>query len=167
MDIYSKRKMSQVNYDNCPCKKKCKPVVALANILPVDVCNLIGGYIRVTCFNCWYLMDEEEERFNNRKMYYQALKSYCKNNENEVCIILRKCLDIEDFKKIKRYGFSVPNLNSWWSYRSRSYYMRNILSDLIEIYTDQLIKGYEHYCCEYSMSCYSGCIDGEIKYGTN
>ena len=100
-------------------------------------------------------------------MYYQALKSYCKNNENEVCIILRKCLDIEDLINFKRYGFSFPNLNSWRSYRNRSCYMRNILSDLIEIYTDQLIKGYEHYCCECSMSCYSGCIDGEIKYGTN
>ena len=139
-------------------KIKCKSVVALANILPVNVCNLIGGYIRVTCFDCWYLMDEEEhfmrdkdipekglkkaelqlqviklmqnnvitllaenrysikirhyrkhidrvfdiqevkERFKTRKMYHQALKSYCKNNENEVCIILRKCLDIEGLK---------------------------------------------------------------------
>ena len=38
--------MTLFNYDNCPCKnKKCKSVVALANILPVNVCNLIGGYI--------------------------------------------------------------------------------------------------------------------------
>ena len=161
--------MTLFNYDNCPCKnKKCKSVVALANSLPVDVCNLIGGYIRVTCFDCWYLMDEEEhfmrnkdipeeglekaelqlqviklmqnnvftllaenqysikirhyrkhidrvfdiqevkERFKNRKMYYQALKSYCKNNENEICISLRKCLNIEDLKNIKRCGFSFP-----------------------------------------------------------
>ena len=160
--------MSLFNYDSCPCKnkKKCKSVVALANILPVDVCNLIGGYITVTWFDCWYLMDEEEhfmrnkdipeeglekaelqlqviklmqnnvftllaenqysikirhyrkhidrvfdiqevkERFKNRKMYYQALKSYCKNNENEICIILRKCLNIEDFKKLNVVGLA-------------------------------------------------------------
>ena len=112
-------------------------------------------------------IQEVKERFKNRKMYYQALKSYCKNNENEVCIILRKCLDIEDLKKMKRCGFSFPKLNSWWSYRNNSYYMRYILSKLIEIYTDQLINGYEHYCCEYSITCCSGCIAGEIEYGSN
>ena len=218
--------MTLFNYDNCPCKnKKCKSVVALANILPVNVCNLIGGYIKPTCFDCWYLRDEEEhfmsdknipeeglekaelqlniiqqiqnnditqltgchfslkhyrknidrvfdiqevkERFKNRKMYYQALKSYCKNNEYEVCVVLKHCLKVEELKYWKQNGFCFPNLNSWWSYRNNNYYMRNILSDLIEIYTDQLIKGYEHYFCEYSMSCYSGCIAGEIEYGSN
>ena len=218
--------MTLSNYDNCPCKnKKCKSVVALANILPVNVCNLIGGYIKPTCFDCWYLRDEEEhfmsdknipeeglekaelqlniiqqiqnnditqltgchfslkhyrknidrvfdiqevkERFKNRKMYYQALKSYCKNNEYEVCVVLKHCLKVEELKYWKQNGFCFPNLNSWWSYRNNNYYMRNILSDLIEIYTDQLIKGYEHYFCEYSMSCYSGCIAGEIEYGSN
>ena len=29
---------------------------------------------------------------------------------------------------------------------------------------DRLIKGYEHHCCEYGMSCYSGYISDEIKY---
>ena len=218
--------MTLFNYDNCLCKnKKCKSVVALANILPVNVCNLIGGYIKPTCFDCWYLRDEEEhfmsdknipeeglekaelqlniiqqiqnnditqltgchfslkhyrknidrvfdiqevkERFKNRKMYYQALKSYCKNNEYEVCVVLKHCLKVEELKYWKQNGFCFPNLNSWWSYRNNNYYMRNILSDLIEIYTDQLIKGYEHYFCEYSMSCYSGCIAGEIEYGSN
>ena len=47
-----------------------------------------------------------------------------------------------------------------------NYYMRHILSESIEIYTGQPIEGYEHYCCEYGMSCYSGCIAGEIEYGT-
>ena len=218
--------MTLFNYDNCPCKnKKCKSVVALANILPVNVCNLIGGYIKPTCFDCRYLREEEEhfmsdknipeeglekaelqlniiqqiqnnditqltgchfslkhyrknidrvfdiqevkERFKNRKMYYQALKSYCKNNEYEVCVVLKHCLKVEELKYWKQNGFCFPNLNSWWSYRNNNYYMRNILSDLIEIYTDQLIKGYEHYFCEYSMSCYSGCIAGEIEYGSN
>ena len=220
--------MTLFNYDNCPCKNnKCKSVVALANILPVDVCNLIGGYIKPTCFDCWYLRDEEEhfmrnkdipeeglekaelqlqviklmqnnvftllaenqysikirhyrkhidrvfdiqevkERFKNRKMYYQALKSYCKNNEYEICIILKKCIDIEALKQFKRCRFSFPNLNSSWSYRNNNYYLRHVLSELIEIYIDQLIKGYEHYCCEYSMSCYSGCIAGEIEFGSN
>ena len=205
--------------------KKFKSVVALANILPVNVCNLIGGYIKPTCFDCWYLRDEEEhfmrnkdipeeglekaelqlqviklmqnnvftllvenqysikirhyrkhidrvfdiqevkERFKTRKMYYQGLKSYCKNNQKEVAVLLKNCLKIEELKFIKNSDLFFPNLNNWWSYRNNNYYMRNILSDLIEIYTDQLIKGYEHYCCEYSMSCYSGCVAGEIEYG--
>ena len=105
---------------------------------------------------------EVKERFKNRKMYYQALKSYCKNNENEVSIVLRKCLNIEDLNNLKRNGSNFPNLNSWWSNRSRAFYMRNILCDLIEIYTDLLIKGYEDYCCNYSMSSYSGCIAGVV-----
>ena len=218
--------MTLFNYDNCPCKnKKCKSVVALANILPVNVCNLIGGYIKPTCFYCWYLRDEEEhfmrnkdipeeglekaelqlkiieqmlnnditcltvipfvnkqyrkridrifnkqevkERFKTRKMYYQGLKSYCKNNQEEVIVLLKNCLKIEELKFIKNSDLFFPNLNNWWSYRNNNYYMRNILRDLIEIYTDQLIKGYEHYFCEYSMSCYSGCIAGEIEYGSN
>ena len=61
MNIYSKRKMTRFNYDNCPCKNaNCKSVVALANILPVDVCNLIRGYIKPTCFDCSDLLDAEE-----------------------------------------------------------------------------------------------------------
>ena len=218
--------MTLFNYDKCPCKnKKFKSVVGLANILPVDVCNLIGGCIKPTCFDCRYLREEEEhfmsdknipeeglekaelqlniiqqiqnnditqltgyhfslkhyrknidrvfdiqevkERFKNRKMYYQALKSYCKNNEYEVCVVLKHCLKVEELKYWKQNGFCFPNLNSWWSYRNNNYYLRHILSELIEIYTDQLIKGYEHYFCEYSMSCYSGCIAGEIEYGSN
>ena len=54
-------------------------------------------------------------------MYYQALKSHCKNNEYEVCIILKKCIDIEDLKIFKRCGFSFPNLNSCWSNRNNNY----------------------------------------------
>ena len=99
-------------------------------------------------------------------MYYQALKSYCKNNENEVSIVLRTCLNIEDLKHFKRYGLNFPSLNSGWSYRNHDFYLRNILCDLIETYKGLLIKGYEDYGCNYSMSCYSGCIAGEIEYGT-
>ena len=98
-----------------------------------------------------------KERFKNRKMFYQAMKSYCRNNSHEVSLILRKCIKIEHFSFMKNNEFNFPNLNSWWSYRNNYYYMRHILSDLIEIYTDQLIEGYEHYCCECSMNCYSGC----------
>ena len=46
--------------------KKCKSVVALASILPVNVCNLIGGYIKPTCFDCWYLRDEEEHFMSDK-----------------------------------------------------------------------------------------------------
>ena len=218
--------MTLFNYDNCPCKnKKCKSVVALANILPVNVCSLIGKYSKKMCFNCWYLRDEEEhfmrdrhipeeglekaelqlkiikqmlnndithlagtpndnkqyrksidrifdkqevkERFKNRKMYFQAMKSYCKNNNEEVTVLLKHCLNIEELKFIINSDLFFPNLNNWWSYRHHEFYMRNILSDLIEIYTDQLIKGCKHYCCEYGMSCYSGCIADEIKYVRN
>ena len=38
---------------------------------------------------------EVKERLKNRKMYYQALKSYCKNNSHEVSLTLRKCIKIE------------------------------------------------------------------------
>ena len=67
--------MTLFNYDNCPCKNnKCKSVVVLANILPVDVCNLIGGYIRVTCFDCRYLMEEEEHFMRNQDIPEEGLE---------------------------------------------------------------------------------------------
>ena len=218
--------MALFNYSNCHCKKiRCENVGAIANILPVNVCNIINDYSKMDCFKCrclklkemYFMKDKDlpeeglekaelqllffkqsfnnyitqmtgqhyddkqyrrnidnifdklgvKERFKNRKMYYQAMKSYCKNNSHEVRLILRKCIKIEQLSFMKNNDFNFPNLNSWWSYRNNNYYMRHILSNLIEIYTDQLTEGYEHYCCEYSMSCYSGCIVGEIEYGTN
>ena len=67
--------MTLFNYDNCPCKNnKCKSVVALANILPVDVCNPIGGYIKPTCFDCWYLRDEEEHFMRNKDIPEEGLE---------------------------------------------------------------------------------------------
>ena len=171
-------------------------MVALANILPVNVCNILDGYSKMDCFKCRCLKLKEmdfrkdgdlpeeglekaelqflffkqsfnnyitqmtgqhyddkqyrrkidnisdklgvKERFKNRKMYYQAMKSYCKNNSHEVSLILRKCTKIEQVSFMeKKNEFNFPNLNSWWSYRNNNYYMRHILSDLIEIYTDQ------------------------------
>ena len=196
-----REKVTLFNYDNCFCKNEnCKSVVALANILPVNVCNLIGGYIKPTCFDCSDLMEAEEhfvrdkqipeeglekaelqlqviklmqntditqlaengysikirhyrkhidrvfdihevkEWFRYTTMHYQALKSYCKNNQDEVTLLLKHCLKIEELKFIINSDLFFPNLNSWWSYINTSYYIRNILSDLIEIYTDQLIK---------------------------
>ena len=124
---------------------KCKTAVALANELPVNVCNIIGDYINLYCKTCcflkekehmfmdsrdlpeeglqktelhvllftWFninnmkkllhncchkdlktqidtLFDKEEvkERLKNRKMYYQAIKSYCKNNIDNVKTVL-------------------------------------------------------------------------------
>ena len=107
---------------------------------------------------------EVKERFKNRKMYFQAMESYSKNNNEEVTVRLKHCLKIEELKFIINSDLFFPNLNNWWSYRNHDFYMGNILSDLIEIYIDHLIKGYKHYCCEYGMSCYSGCICDEIKY---
>ena len=131
----------------------CKTVVALANKLPVNVCNLIGGYNKADCFKCQCLKEKEkslmkepsllddgiekaeaqllffrsmfnkditqlhlhhldnksyrksidklfdkqevQERFENRKIYYQAMKSYCKNNSLEVKSILEYCINIK------------------------------------------------------------------------
>ena len=95
---------------------------------------------------------EVKEGFKHMKMYNQSMKSYCKNDSHEVNLILRKCIKIEQLSFMKKMIFNFPNLNSWWPYRKNNYCVRHSLSDLIEIYTDQLIEGYEHYCCEYSMS---------------
>ena len=168
MSIYIyPEKMALFNYDNCPWKNvRCKSVVALANIFPVSVCNLIGDYSKPTCFDCLYLLDEEEhfmrdkdipeegleeaelqlksikqmqntaithltdnhydiktiqknidrifgkqevkERFKNRKMYSQAMKSYCKNNEREVRVVLKHCLKDEELKQWKQNGLYFP-----------------------------------------------------------
>lgn len=57
------------------------------------------------------------------------------------------------------------NLHDTFTYRGREYEFRNILSELIEFYTDILIEEYEEYCCEDGMCQYSGCIAGEIEFG--
>ena len=64
-------------------------------------------------------------------MYYQALKSYCKNNEYKVCVVLKHCLKVEELKHWKQNGFCFPNLNSWWSYKNNNYYLRHIPSELL------------------------------------
>ena len=67
--------MTLFNYDNCPYKNiKCKSVVALTNILIVNVCNLIDGYIRIICFDCWYLMDEEEHFMRDKDIPEEGLE---------------------------------------------------------------------------------------------
>ena len=68
------------------------------------------------------------------------MKSYCKNNSLEVKSILEYCINVKKLNHMKRDGLFMPNLNSWWEHRNKDYYMRNILSDLMEIYTDQIIK---------------------------
>ena len=45
--------------------------------------------------------------------------------------------------------------------------MRHVIKELIEVYTDTLIEGYEDCCCQQGMYEYSGCIGGEVEYGTN
>ena len=107
--------------------------------------------------------EEVKERLKNWKMYYQALKPYCKNNIKEVQPVLIQPREINLLQSDKTNG-AIPNINSWWECRNTTYFMRGILGDLIEIYKGQIIKGYEHYCCEYGMSC---CVDDEIKYVRN
>ena len=54
-----------------------------------------------------------KERFKNRKMYYQAMKLYCKNNSHKVSLILRKCIKIEQLSFMTNNDFNLPNhLNS-------------------------------------------------------
>ena len=43
--------------------------------------------------------------------------------------------------------------------------MRDILSDLIVIYKDQIIKGYKHYCSRKGLTSYSNHIVDEVKLG--
>ena len=105
-----------------------------------------------------------KRRFKDKRMYYQAIKSYCKNNVMEVLKILGECISIKKLKEHKRKG-GFPNLNSYWEYRGYSYYMRHILSCLIELYTDVLIEYYESYCCDIGMTEYSNMIAVEIEYG--
>ena len=114
------------------------------------------------------LFDENcvKKRFKDKRMYYQAIKSYCKNNVMEVLKILSECISIKNLKECKRRG-GLPNLNSYWEYRGYSYYMRNILSCLIELYTDALIEYYEDYCCQSGLWAYSNWIAVEVEYGSN
>ena len=112
------------------------------------------------------LFDKEEvkERFKNRKMYYQAIKSYCNNNIDDVKTVLIHSIEINLLQAGKTIRV-LPNLNSCWSYRNNDYLMRDILSDFIEIYKDQLIKGYDTYCCRKGLIGYSNHIVHEIKFG--
>ena len=67
--------MTLFNYDNCPCKHEyCKSVVALAHIFPGNVCTLMGGYIKTTCFDCWYLMNEEEHFMRDKNIPEEGLE---------------------------------------------------------------------------------------------
>ena len=99
--------MTLFNYDHCPCKNKCKSVVALANILPVDVCNLIGGYIRETCFDCWYLMDEEENFKRNKDIPEEGLEKA----ELQLNIIkqMQNKVQNNDITQLTGYHFSLKH----------------------------------------------------------
>ena len=55
-----------------------------------------------------------------KRAIYQAMKSYCKNSIDEVSVVLRHCLKIEEFKYIINHDFCFPNLISWWEYRSNN-----------------------------------------------
>ena len=108
-----------------------------------------------------------KERFKKRRMYFQALKSYCKNNNKEVLSILQRCINIKKLKELKYDRRRFPHLDEYWTYRGRDYYMRDIVCELIEIYIDISIKGYTDYCCELGMYQYGGCIASEVEYGSS
>ena len=96
--------MTLFNYDNCPCKnKKCKSVVALANILPVDVCNLIGGCIKPTCFDCWYLRDEEEHFMSDKNIPEEGLE------KAELQLNIIKQMQNNDITQLTGYHFSLKD----------------------------------------------------------
>ena len=106
--------------------------------------------IRTFHYDKWHrrridrLFDEDivKERFETRRMYYQAMKSYCKNEVVEIINILGDCISIKDLKELKRKGY-LPHPNSYWTFRGREYEMRYINAELMELYTDVIIKGYE------------------------
>ena len=81
-----------------------------------------------------------KERFKKSRMYFQAMKSYCKNNNEEVLSILQKCINIKKLKELKYDRRRFPHLDEYWTYRGQDYYMRDTISELIEIYIDILIK---------------------------
>ena len=86
-----------------------------------------------------FLLDGKDvkEIFQNRKMYYNAIKSYCKNKIVQVERLLGYCIVLKTLKHMMRDGLFMPNPNVWWENTNTDYPMRNILSDLIDIYTDQ------------------------------
>ena len=81
--------------------------MALANILPVDVCNLIGGYIREPCFDCWYLMDEEENFKRNRDIPEEGLEKA----ELQLNIIKQMQNNVQnnDITQLTGYHFSLKH----------------------------------------------------------
>ena len=83
--------------------KKCKSVVALANILPVDVCNLIGGYIKPTCFDCLYLRDEEEHFMGDKNIPEEGLE------KAELQLNIIKQMQNNDITQLTGYHFSLKH----------------------------------------------------------
>ena len=52
--------MALLNYSNCSCKNsRCENVVALANIVSVNVCNIIDDYSKMGWFTCRWLKEKE------------------------------------------------------------------------------------------------------------
>ena len=67
--------MTLLNYSNCHCKKlRCKKVVATANILPVNVCNIIDGYSKMDCFKCRCLKLKEQDFVKDRDFPEEGLE---------------------------------------------------------------------------------------------
>ena len=80
-----------------------------------------------------------KERFKKRRMCFQVMKSYCKNNSEEVLSIVQKRINIKKLKELKYDRRRFPHLDEYWTYRGQDYCMRDIICELIEIYTDILI----------------------------
>lgn len=95
-----------------------------------------------------------KERFKERRMFYQAMKSYCKKSPFEIMKLLYNCIAIKDLKELKDsdFWFYHLNLNNHYTYRGRRYEMRYIIAELIELYTDILIKHYGG-CEDYTDNC--------------
>ena len=58
-----------------------------------------------------------KERFKKRRMYFQAMKSYCKNNSEEVLSILQKRINIKELKELNYDRSRLPHLDEYWTYR--------------------------------------------------
>lgn len=91
----------------------------------------------------------------------KQLNLIVRKNPLEFMLILYNCISIKELNNIVKFF----NLSEIFIYRRREYEVRYILMQIIELYTDILIEGYEDYFCELGMDQYSGCVAGEVEYG--
>ena len=67
--------MTLFNYEHCKiCRRKNKDIkTEPSKVLPVNVCNLVGGY-NIRCYKCWSLHLKEIEFMTNKDLPDEGLE---------------------------------------------------------------------------------------------